>query len=181
MVKNSCTVVSFLSNFKIPKISFFHPEKGSKFTKKLSAGQEIVCSDTADLHTKCPWVQIQTDFFYPSEYGVGINILWLFILYKLYSVKYISIQNWGFNFEWHLWNWSIYLSTVFTNIQMSGDSQKSLGDYLWDCLLESPLEISWNLEICENGRENRDTYILYSALQNCPSDLYKLSVEWWHG
>ena len=42
-----------------------------------------------------------------------------------------------------------YLSTIFTNLQMSGDSQRLLGDYLGDYLQEYLREylrqISWNL------------------------------------
>ena len=50
----------------------------------------------------------------------------------------------------------MYLSTVFTNLQMSGDSQRLLGDYLREYLREISWnlgQLSWNLEICGNGRE----------------------------
>ena len=55
-----------------------------------------------------------------------------------------------------------YLSTVFTNLQMSGDSQKAsrrLSWWLSPRITPRGLLPSWNLEICENGRE---------ILQKCP-------------
>ena len=81
-----------------------------------------------------------------------------------------------------------YLSTVFTNLLMSGDSQRPLGDYLGDNFGEylqeylrqiiyriSSMEISWNLEICENRRD------IYIYTPKVSLELYRPSVESRHG
>ncbi len=73
-----------------------------------------------------------------------------------------------------------YLSTVFTNLQMSGDSQRPLGDYLGDYfgeyLQEYLRKISWNLrEVSWNlWKRSGDT-------PKVSLELYRPSVESRHG
>ena len=77
-----------------------------------------------------------------------------------------------------------YLSTVLTNLQMSGDSQRALGDYLGDYFGEylqeyirkiswNLWEVSWNLWSVDLWKRSRDT-------PKVSLELYRPSVERWH-